>query len=356
MEAKEPVGRASGPSAEGAVAAREAKIARSLSAQLEVEEHMDEQMVGQPHFVRLEGTKAQDEKREKKSLGMRGDGRDEPRGAQAGARQSVEIDALRQRVTALEQSVFTYDMELDALKAESNKLERATQLPGDKGAWRQRYEVASVHLERSARAMEALQRESEATESRTRIVKQWLRVLYGSDKVSRRHLLELRAANEKLRTAISAAERDKLRLERDALTMEDGYVRFLGRVTYSVACGIVSLRRVHASAIIGGGQAAQRFAALRLINFDTGVLEIFEEPAARWSMDEVELVRGRSQVATAEPSTLLFHGLGGGDQLLITFETSQERHKWLGALRALGVATDAATTTLPAVPAAITAP
>jgi len=241
--------------------------------------------------------------------------------------QIQEIAALRRQLAGLDAAVVERDAEIEALNTKAVQMEgalRELQMRAAGAAtWQERYEEAQRLSTAKKGNIRDMQEDKLRRLKDIALLTQRARIFETSGKIAQSHIerLEVDGASKGEQHFGSDVQRQE-RAEQ-VLQLEDGFVRFIGRVTTSLASGVLT-------AVVKDGNSAVRFVTLSLAQGGSSRLNIYEEPHALYEMVSLRLTREDAEVDFISAGLIKFatHDV----TVVLGFTSDEELTNWVGAL------------------------
>jgi len=241
-----------------------------------------------------------------------------------------EVTSLREQLAETDSMLLERDAEVERLRGQVRALLVQVEEPKTGAAWRHRYEDSQKKLEASLKDYQGLQVETGQKQREIVNLSSYLRILEVDQSVNgnqrERLLTDAKYCREKLR--VLQVERDSL--GRSLRSLEEGFLRCIGRITQSLAAGV-------ATVIMDDKPAEARFVVLRVGTDGNGVIEIFREPDGSEEIMAFDIALPGATVKTdREAMNILLTGSAGVGTLRLCCISLEEYMKWVGALRLVG--------------------
>lgn len=241
-----------------------------------------------------------------------------------------EVMSLRSQLADTDSMLLEKDAEVERLRSQVRALLVQVEEPKTGAAWRHRYEDSQKKLEASVKDYQGLMVEGAQKQKEIVNLSSYLRILEVDQSVNstqrERLLSDQKTCREKLR--VLQVERDSL--GRSLRSLEEGFLRCIGRITQSLAAGV-------ATVMMDDVGAEARFVVLRVGTDGHGVIEIFREPDGSEEIMAFDIAPpGATVTANREAMNIQLTGSLGVGMLRLCCISLEEYMKWIGALRLVG--------------------
>lgn len=242
--------------------------------------------------------------------------------------EAQELAALRGQLAAMDAALMERDGELAALREKEANIQGALhRLKADTqsaGAWAERYEQAERQSHGHMKAIKDAHVQKETRLAEIACLVQYVRMQDDSQRIRENHMSRLTAFTKVRDADLTLSTSMRKTLGEKVVELEDGFVRCVGRITNSLAAGLLSF------SLGFDDPGSVCFAVLRLVN-GQGQLTLYDEPDSfkeRFSVGFDSLCK----VTVTANKSILLENTSVRDQVQIGCNSHEELEKWLAAL------------------------
>eukprot|EP00929_Paragymnodinium_shiwhaense_P071834 TRINITY_DN36484_c0_g1_i1.p1 TRINITY_DN36484_c0_g1~~TRINITY_DN36484_c0_g1_i1.p1 ORF type:complete len:352 (+),score=71.48 TRINITY_DN36484_c0_g1_i1:60-1115(+) len=242
--------------------------------------------------------------------------------------EAQELAALRAQLAAMDAALMERDAELAGLREKEATIQGALQrLKADNqsaGLWAERFEQAERTSHGHLKAIKDAHTHKETRLASIASLVQYVRALDDGSKIRDTHVNRLSASRKVRASDLVTSDAMRKVLSDRVVELEDGFVRCVGRITNSLASGLLSF------SIGEYDPGTVCFAVLR-VNDSQAQLTVYEEPD---SFRERVMVAFDSlcKVTITANRSILLEQTSQRDVVQLGFNSHEELEKWLGAL------------------------